>query len=102
EAQRMREHLADLRRRFAETTAPYAAVLTPAATGEAPRGLSDTGNPLFSKPFTVLYGPSISVPCIKGPAGLPVGIQVASRQGDDEGALAVAEWIEAAIARTKP
>jgi len=97
EADRYRTELAQLRIRFADIVADVDAVLTPAATGEAPEGLSDTGNPLFSKPFTVLYGPAVSVPCWHGPAGLPIGVQVAGAFGEDRRTLAAAAWLERAI-----
>ena len=98
DADRYRAKLAQLRIRFADIVADVDAVLTPAATGEAPEGLSDTGNPLFSKPFTVLYGPAISVPCGQGPGGLPIGVQVAGAFGEDRRTLAAAAWLEGVLA----
>ncbi|HLX80786.1 MAG TPA: amidase [Burkholderiales bacterium] len=69
------------------------AVLAPCAPGEAPLGLAATGDPIFCRIWTLLGVPAMSVPCIRGPNGLPVGVQVIGRIGDDARAIAVAEWL---------
>jgi len=46
--------------------------------------------------ITVLGGPAISVPCGFTPEGLPVGLQIVGRRGDDAGVLALAQAFEAA------
>jgi amidase len=74
------------------------ALLTPAAPGEAPAGLASTGDPVFNKVWTLLHGPCVTVPAGVGPAGLPVGVQVAGRIGEDAGLLAAAAFIEDALA----
>ena len=77
-------------------------VLTPSAPGEAPLGLGTTGDPQFNRPWHLLGGPQISVPLPKavahGESGLPLGLQVVARPGDDERALAAACWIESQLA----
>lgn len=47
-------------------------------------------------PFSKLYWPSISVPCGFTPAGLPVGMQVSARPGDDLIVLRLAHAYEQA------
>jgi Asp-tRNA(Asn)/Glu-tRNA(Gln) amidotransferase A subunit family amidase len=47
----------------------------------------------------------MGVPCVNVPAtiadgGLPVGVQVIARFGDDAGALAAARFVEEALARS--
>jgi amidase len=74
------------------------AVLTPAAPGEAPEGLHATGSPLFNKVWTLLHGPCLSVPAGRGPAGLPVGVQLVARLNDDARLLAAAAFVEDALA----
>ena len=69
-------------------------ILAPSAPGEAPRGLAVTGDPIFCRIWTLLGVPAINVPCSQGPNGLPVGVQVIGRIGDDARALAVAEWLQ--------
>ena len=44
--------------------------------------------------ITVLGGPAISVPCGATAAGLPVGLQIVGRRGDDAGVLHLAEAFE--------
>jgi len=73
-------------------------ILAPSAPGEAPRGLAATGDPIFCRIWTLLGVPAMNIPCSKGPNGLPVGVQVIGRIGDDVRAIAVAEWLQQALA----
>jgi Asp-tRNA(Asn)/Glu-tRNA(Gln) amidotransferase A subunit family amidase len=68
-------------------------LLAPSATGEAPAGLDSTGNPVMNRVWTLLHAPCVTVPIATGPNGLPVGLQVIGRIGDDARMLAVAKWI---------
>lgn len=76
----------------------FDAVLTPSAPGEAPEGLAWTGDPGFNTLWTLLHGPCVTVPAGTGPRGLPLGVQVAGRIGDDAAVLGWAEWVRAALA----
>jgi len=69
-------------------------LVVPSATGEAPRGLEATGDPVFNRIWSLLHGPAVNVPCGKGPNGLPLGLQVVGRIGDDQRTLACAGWVE--------
>lgn len=71
-------------------------LLTPSATGEAPIGLQSTGSPIFNAIWTALHTPAITLPLHRGTAGLPVGVQLIGRIGDDDRLLAATEWIMAA------
>lgn len=72
------------------------AVITYAAPGEAPpHGQSDGEH--FNRLPTLLGLPAVNVPGLSGALGLPVGIQVLGRFGDDHRALAAAAFLEAAI-----
>ncbi|HUK03971.1 MAG TPA: amidase [Burkholderiales bacterium] len=73
-------------------------VLTASAPGEAPKGLNATGDPVFCRIWSLLGTPAINVPGAKGPNGLPVGVQVVGRVGDDARALGVAEWLHQRLA----
>lgn len=70
------------------------AILTPAATGEAPIGLDSTGNPVFCTIWSLLGVPALSLPLLRGPAGLPVGVQLVGRQREDGRLLEAAAWLE--------
>ena len=66
------------------------ALLTPAAAGEAPPGLAATGDPLFGRIWTLLRAPCVSLPLLRGPAGLPLGLQLVAAEGRDADLLAAA------------
>jgi amidase len=73
-------------------------LLAPSAPGEAPHGLGSTGDPQFNRPWHLLGAPQINVPVpltlVHGESGLPLGVQVVGRPGEDERALAAARWVE--------
>ncbi len=70
------------------------ALLAPSAPGEAPPGLGATGDPIFCRIWTALHVPAINLPGARGPLGLPVGVQIVGRRGEDARALSVAAWAE--------
>jgi Asp-tRNA(Asn)/Glu-tRNA(Gln) amidotransferase A subunit family amidase len=72
-------------------------LVTPAAPGQAPKGLEWTGDPAFNFIWTSLHVPCVTVPAGSGPDGLPLGIQIVGRQGDDKAVLAWAQWVAAAL-----
>ncbi len=80
-----------------EVFGPRDALLVPSARGEAPRGLSFTGDPVFNRSWTLLGVPCVNLPGLCGPQGLPVGVQLVGRPGQDERLLAVARWAEARL-----
>jgi Asp-tRNA(Asn)/Glu-tRNA(Gln) amidotransferase A subunit family amidase len=73
------------------------ALVTPSAPGQAPAGLEWTGDPAFNLIWTSLHVPCVTVPAGAGPDGLPLGIQIVARIGEDRQALAWAQWVAAAI-----
>jgi len=85
------------RRSFAKEVEGFDAIVTPSATGEAPRGLDSTGDTSMNRLWTVLYGPCVTVPAGVGPSGLPLGIQFVSRSGLDTRILSVAQWAEGLV-----
>jgi Asp-tRNA(Asn)/Glu-tRNA(Gln) amidotransferase A subunit family amidase len=74
-------------------------LLTFSAPGAAPKGLASTGDTRFNKLWTLMGVPCVNVPVIEIDGGLPVGVQVIARFGNDAGALAAARFVEEAIAR---
>ncbi len=81
------------RRQLDEIFATFDALLTPAATGEAPIGLAATGDPLFCRIWTLLGVPCASLPVLTGPAGLPVGLQVVGGRNREDVLLSACAWI---------
>jgi amidase len=77
---------------------PYDAVLTPAAPGEAPAGLGYTGDPVFNRMWTLLGTPCVTLPAHRGDRGLPVGVQLVGRIGDDARLMSCAIFLEQALA----
>jgi Asp-tRNA(Asn)/Glu-tRNA(Gln) amidotransferase A subunit family amidase len=65
-------------------------LIVPAVPGEAPRGLEATGDPAFNRVWTLLGLPCVAVPGLRGPSGMPVGVQVVGRRGEESRLIAVA------------
>jgi Asp-tRNA(Asn)/Glu-tRNA(Gln) amidotransferase A subunit family amidase len=77
----------------------YDAIITPSATGEAPKDLKSTGDPIFCTVWTYCGMPSISLPLLQGKNGLPVGVQLVSSLFDDERLFRNASWLTRKIKR---
>lgn len=75
----------------------YDAILTPAAPGEAPHDLGTTGEPVFNALWTLCGVPAITLPLLQGPNGLPVGVQLVGRRGEDARLLRTARWFEGTV-----
>jgi Asp-tRNA(Asn)/Glu-tRNA(Gln) amidotransferase A subunit family amidase len=71
----------------------FDAILTPAAAGEAPRGLTSTGNPVFCTTWTYLGTPAITLPLLRSEAGMPLGVQLVARRHNDARLLRTARWL---------
>jgi len=79
----------------------YDVLLTPASPGEAPLGLTHTGSAVFNGTFTALHAPCVSLPGYVGPTGMPIGVQLVGRRGEDARLLTLAAWLEAAFLKTR-
>jgi Asp-tRNA(Asn)/Glu-tRNA(Gln) amidotransferase A subunit family amidase len=77
----------------------YDAIVTPAAPGEAPRGLASTGNPIFCTLWTYLGTPALTLPLLQSPAGMPLGVQLVGRRHNDARLLRTARWLVATVGR---
>lgn len=87
----------DMRRVLRDTLGPiferFDAIVTPAAPGEAPEGLENTGDAIFCSAWTFCGLPAISLPLLTGPNGLPVGVQLVGEHGQDARLLRTARWL---------
>ena len=87
-----REQVEQTRREMSRIFWEYPAIVSPAATGPAPAGLSSTGDPALNAPWTALGVPAISVP-LPVP-GAPLGLQINAAWGRDDALVAVAAHAE--------
>ena len=65
-------------------------LIAPSATGEAPKTLEQTGDPIFSRGWTLLGLPCINLTVTTGPNGLPVGVTLVAGPGQDRLLLSAA------------
>ena len=82
---------------FAPWLDGFDAVLAPAATGPAPRGLATTGDPSCSTLWSLLGAPALSLP-VGRVGGLPLGLQLAALPDADDRLLDAAAWCESRLA----
>ncbi|MCQ4160432.1 amidase [Roseomonas sp. GC11] len=92
--QEARAAFATARATFASAMSGFDLLLTASAPGEAPPGLSSTGEPVCNALWTALHGPCISLPAGTGAAGMPLGVQLVAPQGKDAALLGWARWVE--------
>ncbi|HET9217906.1 MAG TPA: amidase [Terriglobia bacterium] len=90
---RCREHLADAMK-------DIDLLLTPSAPGEAPAGLTSTGDTSFNILSTWTYTPCITLPVFTGPSGLPVGIQLIGHRNQDHRLLEGAQAVHRVVSRS--
>jgi len=88
-----KRYIADSRLRFAEIFKSTPVILTPAATGPAPLGLSNTGDPRMNAPWTALGTPAVSIP-MPVASGLPLGLQLTADLGQDSRVLQAALLVQ--------
>lgn len=76
----------------------FDAIITPAARGEAPKGLESTGDPAFATLWTYCGTPALSLPLLEGSDGMPIGVQLVGRRFDDGRLLRSANWLTRELA----
>ena len=69
------------------------AILTAATAGPAPHGLESTGSPAFCTLWTFAGMPAVTLPLLRAESGMPMGIQLVGRRGDDARLLRTARWL---------
>lgn len=68
--------------------------LSPSAPGPAPQGRASTGDPVMNLPWTHAGLPALNLPSGKNAQGLPLGLQLTTRFGEDEELLGQAGIFE--------
>ena len=92
----------DCRRRLRALCEAGEILVTPSAPGEAPRGLSTTGDAVFCRLWTLLAPPCLHLPVTRGPAGLPLGVQLVAPSGNEGALLGAAAWLLAQFVGVTP
>lgn len=86
-------HLERCRRMLLPLFEKFDVLMAPTVAGEAPVGLSFTGDHRFQSIWTQLRTPTVNLPTHAGPNGMPVGIQLVGAPYADNDLLAIARAI---------
>jgi amidase len=89
--EKAQDNARQIRDREDELFGDHDMLIAPSAAGEAPTA-ETTGDPVFNRAWTALHVPCINLPVASGRAGLPIGIQLIGRCGDDARLIAWARW----------
>lgn len=89
--------LLDIRQMVDESWPDGLVLALPSALGEAPIGLDSTGDPIMCTLGTALDLPAINVPGLKGPDGMPLGLQLLGRRGGLPSLLQAAQWLQTTL-----
>jgi Asp-tRNA(Asn)/Glu-tRNA(Gln) amidotransferase A subunit family amidase len=84
---------------FADFFLEFDAIIAPAATGEAPRFGTGTGDPIFCTLWTLAGLPCVTLPLLVGETGLPIGVQLIGSVERDDRLLRTARWLQAQFAQ---
>jgi Asp-tRNA(Asn)/Glu-tRNA(Gln) amidotransferase A subunit family amidase len=87
-------HAESLRKIFSQLIDEQTVIVTPSASGSAPRDRSTTGSPVFNSIWTMLHAPCLTVPVGRDDSGMPIGVQLVAKPGCDGHLLACAAWLE--------
>lgn len=93
-----RAQVASARHQLGRGFADYDLLMTPSACGEADLGLERTGDPLFSRIWSLLGVPSLNLPVGFGDQGLPLGVQLIGPMMSDTAMLGFCRWVEQSLA----
>jgi Asp-tRNA(Asn)/Glu-tRNA(Gln) amidotransferase A subunit family amidase len=92
------------RERFREAVSSLAengsAFVTLSSSGSAPLGLENTGSRTFAAAWTLLGGPSCSLPVLDS-ENMPLGLQLMAAPGADGAVISAARWIMNRLAAQK-
>lgn len=94
------QHAIRQRQIFDDFGRSYDAVISPAALGEAPIGLSSTGDPAMNIAWSTLHSSCITLPVMYGASQMPIGLQLSAPRFTDLNLLRVAKQIDAILRTT--
>jgi len=63
-------------------------LLTPSTAGEAPADLVSPTMSSFNRMWTLMHGPTITLPVSRGVNNMPIGVQLAAGVGEDAALIA--------------
>ena len=73
------------------------AILCAASVGPAPAHLDTTGDSAFNGIWTLCGTPAVTLPVFQSSTGMPMGLQLIGRAGDDARLLRTANWLMAQL-----
>ncbi|WP_322890500.1 MULTISPECIES: amidase [unclassified Yoonia] len=76
------------------------AIICPATPTSAPAGLSSTGSAVYNGLWTLCGVPVVTLPLFEDAAGMPMGLQMVGRRGNDARLLRTARWLTTEIRNT--
>ena len=89
-----RQYQRDMARLFEK----FDGLMTPAATGTAPKVIGSTGDPVMNAPWTLADFPTMTLPHALGSNGLPIGVQFSSPPLQEGLLLEMGKAIESVVA----
>lgn len=75
-------------------------ILTPATPGPAPADLTTTGSAIYNGLWTLCGTPAVTLPLFEASNGMPMGVQLVARVGDDARLLRTARWLMNDVTRS--
>jgi aspartyl-tRNA(Asn)/glutamyl-tRNA(Gln) amidotransferase subunit A len=76
------------------------AIICPATPTSAPQGLSSTGSAVYNGLWTLCGVPVVTLPLFEDTSGMPMGLQMVGRRGNDARLLRTARWLTNEIRNT--
>lgn len=76
------------------------AIICPATPASAPAGLNSTGSAVYNGLWTLCGVPVVTIPLFEDAAGMPMGVQLVGRRGNDARLLRTARWLMNEITNT--
>lgn len=93
----MRQLLVELRSEAAPVLGQFDLLIAPAAAREAPPGWDPVPDPWIHMIWTALHVPSLTIPVLSGPQGLPLGVQLIAGWHRDSQLLSNSQWVLEAL-----